>query len=59
MRISRKDKKTMRHLLLCWCNNPDLRKAKIAKLVWLHHKKSKLKWFRLFSNYERKISNKI
>lgn len=59
MRISRKDKKKLKAIILCYTNNPKARKTKYSKKQWIEIKKEFIVWFRVISLQERKNANTV
>jgi hypothetical protein len=60
MRITRKDKKKLRAIMLCYTGNPECRKSKYSKHKWILIKRDFIVWFNLFSsNRESKIANTV
>ena len=58
MRISRKDKKKVRVILLCYTGNVECRKS-YSKEQWHYLKKEFVVWFRIVSMLDRKNANKL
>ena len=59
MRISRKDKKKLRAIALCYTGNPECRKSKYSKKQWISQRNDFHVWLRVFNFSERRTANTI
>lgn len=58
MRISRKDKKKVRAIVLCYTGNRDCKKG-FSKETWVALKREFIIWFRIISKHDRKNANRV
>lgn len=59
MRVTRKDKKKLRAIIICHTGNYECHKMKVSKRVWLLEKEIYTVWFKLFSLMDRKVANTV
>ncbi len=59
MRLSRKEKKIIRAIMLCHTGNYDFKHRKISKSEWLGEKDFYNVWFKCFDMRDRKAANTI
>jgi hypothetical protein len=59
MRVTRKEKKKLRVIIICHTGNYKCHKIKLSKADWLLEKKQYTVWFKLVSLGERKVANGV
>ena len=59
MRLPRKEKKKIRAILICHIGNPELRKTKISKEMWIRQKEFYDVWFNTFNMEDIRSANKV